>query len=49
MLEVSGLRFADSSAIALWVKWSTRVTEVELREPPPLLRRVLTTMGLPAG
>jgi stage II sporulation protein AA (anti-sigma F factor antagonist) len=46
VVEVHGLRFADSSAIALLVQWSTRVGEVELRDPPPLLRRVITTMGL---
>ena len=27
---MSGLRFADSSAIALWVRWSTAVHEIEL-------------------
>jgi anti-anti-sigma factor len=46
ILEVGELRFADSSAIALWVQWSTRVREIELRNPSALLRRVITTMGL---
>jgi anti-sigma B factor antagonist len=46
VLEVSGLRFADSSAIALWVKWAQLVPEIEIREPPLLLRRVITRMGL---
>jgi anti-anti-sigma factor len=46
VLAVGGLRFADSSAIALWVRWSTRVPRIELHDPPPMLRRVLTTMGL---
>lgn len=46
VLEISGLRFADSSAIALWVRWSTKVDQLELRDPSPLLRRVVTTMGL---
>jgi len=46
VVEAGGLRFADSSAIALLVRWSTRVDAVELRDPSPLLRRVITTMGL---
>jgi anti-sigma B factor antagonist len=45
-LDVSSLRFADSSAIALWVKWSTLVPELEIRDPQPLLRRVIDSMGL---
>jgi anti-anti-sigma factor len=46
IVDVSGLRFADSSAIALWVRWSTIVADFELREPSPLLRRVIEGMGL---
>jgi len=46
IVDVSGLRFADSSAIALWVRWAAGVGEIELRDPPPLLRRVITSMGL---
>jgi anti-anti-sigma factor len=46
VLEVGDLRFADSSAIAAWVQWSTRVERIELRNPSMLLRRVITTMGL---
>lgn len=45
-VDVSSLRFADSSAIALWVKWSTLVPELEIRDPQPLLRRVIDSMGL---
>lgn len=45
-VDVSDVRFADSSAIALWVRWAGAVPEFELRQPPPLLRRVITTMGL---
>jgi anti-anti-sigma factor len=45
-VDVSGVRFADSSAIALWVRWASAVDEFELREPPPLLRRVIGAMGL---
>lgn len=45
-VDVSGVRFADSSAIALWVRWAGAVSEFELRDPPPLLRRVISAMGL---
>jgi anti-anti-sigma factor len=46
VIDVSSLRFADSSAIALWVKWSTVVQGLEIRDPQPLLRRVIDSMGL---
>jgi anti-anti-sigma factor len=48
IIEMSGLRFADSSAIALWVRWSTAVHEIELRDASPILRRVIDSMGLAA-
>lgn len=46
VVDVSGLLFGDSSAIALFVKWANVVGQVELREPPELLRRVIARMGL---
>jgi len=46
VVDVGGVRFADSSAIALWVRWASAVPEFELRHPQPLLRRVISTMGL---
>jgi anti-anti-sigma factor len=46
VLNAGELRFADSSAIALWVRWATEVPEIELRDASPLLRRVVETMGL---
>ncbi|HUE25727.1 MAG TPA: STAS domain-containing protein [Solirubrobacteraceae bacterium] len=46
IVDASGLRFADSSAIALWVRWATTARSFELRNPSPLLRRVVTAMGL---
>ncbi len=46
IVDVSGLRFADSSAIAMWVRWASVVGELELRDPSPLLRRVVASMGL---
>ncbi len=46
VVDVGDLRFADSSAIALWVQWAATVPEIELRDAPPLLRRVVDSMGL---
>jgi anti-sigma B factor antagonist len=46
VIDATELRFADSSAIALWVQWSTQVNRIELRNASALLRRVITTMGL---
>jgi anti-anti-sigma factor len=46
IVDARELRFADSSAIALWVQWATEVPAIELRHPSPLLRRVVETMGL---
>lgn len=46
VIDVGSLRFADSSAIALWVKWATIVPGLEIRDPQPLLRRVIDSMGL---
>jgi anti-anti-sigma factor len=46
IVDVSGVRFADSSAIALWVRWAASVSEFELRNPSPLLSRVILAMGL---
>jgi anti-anti-sigma factor len=46
ILELGGLRFADSSAIALWVRWAKAVPSIELRGASALLRRVITSMGL---
>lgn len=46
VLDVEQLRFADSSAIALWVSWSKRVPRVEVRNPRPMIRRVIQAMGL---
>jgi anti-anti-sigma factor len=48
VVDVSDVRFADSSAIAMWVRWAGAVPAFELRHPQPLLRRVISTMGLAA-
>lgn len=46
IVDVRDLHFADSSAIALLVQWAGAVRDIELRDAPPLLRRVVETMGL---
>ena len=46
IVDARALRFADSSAIALWVQWATAVPATELRHAPPTLRKVLDSMGL---
>lgn len=46
IIDASALEFADSSAIALLVRWANLVREVEIRHPPELLRRVIARMGL---
>lgn len=46
IVDVHALRFADSSAIALWVRWASTVEELHLRGASPLLRRLISTMGL---
>ncbi len=46
VVDVSQLQFADTSAIAVWVRWSAAGCDVELRGVSPLLRQVITRMGL---
>jgi anti-anti-sigma factor len=46
LVDVGGLRFADSSAIAVWVRWAAIAGGIELHHPSPLLRQVITKMGL---
>jgi anti-anti-sigma factor len=46
VVDVSGVNFADSSAIALWVRWANYFRQIEIREPPLLIRRVIARMGL---
>jgi anti-anti-sigma factor len=46
VIDAAELSFADSSAIALWLRWAGTVSRLELRDPSPLLRRVVTKMGL---
>jgi len=46
IIDIAQLRFADSSAIALWVSWSQRVPKLEIRNAPPMILRVIQAMGL---
>jgi anti-anti-sigma factor len=46
VVDVAGLRFADSSALALWVRWANLVDQVEIRDPSELVRRLIERMGL---
>ena len=45
-IDIAELRFADSSAIALWVSWSQLVPRLEIRNAPPMILRVIQAMGL---
>ena len=46
ILDVDELTFADSSAIALWVRWATITDQVEIHNASELLRAVIQRMGL---
>lgn len=46
VFDTRDLSFADSSAIALFVRLANEVSEIELRRPPQLLREVIERMGL---
>lgn len=46
VVDARGLRFADSSAIALFVRLANAVGEIEIRQPPELLQEVIKRMGL---
>jgi len=45
-LDVSGLRFMDSSGIALLVRTQARVGTLTLREPSAIIRRLVEATGL---
>jgi anti-anti-sigma factor len=46
VVDASELEFADSSAIAVLVRWANLVPQVEVHQPPELLRHVIARMGL---
>jgi anti-sigma B factor antagonist len=46
ILDVSELSFMDSSGIALLVQVATQINSVTLRNPTPLIHRVLDATGV---
>jgi len=46
VFEVSELTFMDSSGIALLASVTRRAREVELRDPTPIVRRLIEMTGL---
>jgi anti-sigma B factor antagonist len=46
IVDVSALTFMDSSGIAILVQVSKSVAPVELRNPTPIVRRVIKATGL---
>jgi ABC-type transporter Mla MlaB component len=46
VIEASALEFADSSAIALFVRWGILARHLEIRDSPPFLRGHILRMGL---
>jgi anti-anti-sigma factor len=46
IVDIGGLEFADSSAIAIWLRWSKAADELKLRGARPLLVRAIETLGL---
>jgi len=45
-VDARRLEFVDSSAIALWVRWSNLVGRLEIRDPTPPIRAGLVRLGL---
>jgi ABC-type transporter Mla MlaB component len=46
IIEASALEFADSSAIALLVRWGNLARHLEIRDSPPFLQGHILRMGL---
>jgi anti-sigma B factor antagonist len=46
ILDASGLKFMDSSGIVLLVSATQRVQEVQVRDPSPIVRRLIELTGL---
>jgi anti-sigma B factor antagonist len=46
VFDLGALKFMDSSGIALLVEVANRVPAVEVRDPTPIVRRVLEVTGL---
>jgi anti-sigma B factor antagonist len=46
VFEMSGLRFMDSAGISVLVKLAAEVETVRIRDPSPIVRRVIEITGL---
>jgi anti-anti-sigma factor len=46
VFDVAALSFMDSSGIAVMVFAANKVSEIELRHPPTIIRRVVEATGL---
>jgi anti-anti-sigma factor len=46
VVELSALEFMDSSGLALLASFARKVPEVELRDPSPIVRRLIDLTGL---
>ncbi len=46
IFDLSGLRFMDSAGIAVLVSATSKVNAVQLRDPSPVVRRVIELTGL---
>ena len=46
IFDLTGLRFMDSAGIAVLIGTATQLNSVSLRNPSPIIRRVLETTGL---
>jgi anti-sigma B factor antagonist len=46
IFDLTGLRFMDSAGIAVLISATTRASGVSLRNPSPVIRRVLEATGL---
>jgi anti-sigma B factor antagonist len=46
IFDLTGLRFMDSAGIAVLIGAATKASSVSLRNPSPIIRRVLEATGL---
>jgi anti-sigma B factor antagonist len=46
IFDLTGLRFIDSAGIAVLIGAATKASRVSIRNPSPIIRRVLMTTGL---
>jgi len=46
VFEMSELRFMDSAGISVLVRLAAEVEQVEIRDPSPIIRRVIEVTGL---